>query len=249
MAKITIITCTYNSEEFIEQTLKSIYSQKFRDFEHIIIDNLSSDNTRKIINKNYFNNRTLISEKDNGIYDAFNKGILKSSGEIIGFLHSSDFYKGNDYLDNVVDVFKKTDCDILYTSVSQFNTNNLKINIKRNWKANSFKKFKLNYGWMPPHCSTFIKRKHYVNNLYSTKYKISSDYNWLLKKLLKIEINKVQCLPNLYYMQRLDGISTDKNFFFQKFFEDHRILKEHYKFPIFIALMKRLSKINQYIIK
>ena len=81
MSKITIITCTYNSEEFIEQTLKSIYSQKFMDFEHIIVDNLSSDNTRKIINKNYFHNRILISEKDKGIYGTASKDEIKELKE------------------------------------------------------------------------------------------------------------------------------------------------------------------------
>ena len=247
MPKITIITCTYNSELFIEQTLKSLYSQKFSDFEHIIVDNQSSDNTRKIIEKYHFKNRILISEKDSGIYDAFNKGILRSSGDIIGFLHSSDFYQNSDYLNNIVEQFEKTNCDILYTSVLQFNNVGSKINIKRNWRVDPFKKFKLNYGWMPPHCSTFIKSRYYKHNLYSTKYKISSDYNWLLNMLLKIEINKIQYLPKLYYMQRLDGISTDKRFFIKKFIEDHKILKEHYKFPIFIAIMKRLSKIVQFI--
>ena len=249
MSKITVITCTYNSELFIEETLKSIYSQKFKDFEHIIIDNLSSDNTKKIIDKYYFENQIFISEKDNGIYDAINKGIKKSSGDIIGFLHSSDFYQNDNYLNNVVEKFEKTNCDILYTSVSQFYRDDSKIKIKRKWKADTFKKFKLNYGWMPPHCSTFIKRKHYINNFYSTKYDISSDYNWLLKKLLKIETNKTQCLPDLYYMQRLDGISTDKRFFVKKFIEDYKILKDHYKFPILITIMKRLFKISQYILK
>ena len=249
MSKITIITCTYNSELFIEETLKSIYSQKFRDFEHLIVDNLSSDNTKKIIDKYYFKNQILISEKDHGIYDAFNKGIQKSSGDIIGFLHSSDFYQNSNYLNNVVEKFEETNCDILYTSVSQFNKDNSKIKIKRKWKADSFKKFKLNYGCMPPHCSTFVKREHYINNLYSTKYEISSDYNWLLKKLLKIETNKTQYLPDLYYMQRLDGVSTNKRFFIKKFIEDYNILKEYYKFPILITMMKRLSKISQYILK
>ena len=145
--------------------------------------------------------------------------------------------------------FEDTKTDILYTSVSQFNTDNSQIKIKRKWKADPFKKFKLNYGWMPPHCSTFVKREHYINNLYNTKYEISSDYDWLLKKLLKIETNKTQYLPDLYYMQRLDGISTDKRFFIKKFIEDCSILKEHYKFPILITIMKRLSKITQYILK
>ena len=68
-------------------------------------------------------------------------------------------------------------------------------------------------------------------------------------KIIKIETNKTQCLPDLYYMQRLDGISTDKRFFVKKFIEDYKILKDHYKFPILITIMKRLFKISQYILK
>lgn len=246
MTKLSIITCTKNSELFLEDTLRSIYTQKLKDFEHIIIDNLSTDNTKKIIDKYYFKNRILISEKDDGIYDAFNKGILHSTGEIIGFLHSSDMYENIDYLSQVLNIFENSNCEILYTSLYHFNTKNSKVIIKRNWKSQNFKTKKLKYGWMPPHCATFIKKQHYLNNLYSTKYTISSDYNWLLKKLKVIDVNKVQHLPKLYYMQRLDGVSTNKKFFIRKFFEDYSILKNHYYFAFFIALMKRISKITQY---
>ncbi len=247
MTKISIITCTNNSELFLEDTLKSIYKQKLKDFEHIVIDNLSTDNTKKIIDKYYFKNRILISEKDDGIYDAFNKGILNSTGEIIGFLHSSDIYESREYLNKVHRVFENSDCEILYTSLYQFNIKNSKIKIKRNWEAQNFKTKKLKSGWMPPHCATFVRREHYVKNLYSTKYRISSDYNWLLKKLKSIEISKVKHLPELYYMQRLDGVSTNKKFFIKKFCEDYVILKEHYYFSFFIAIMKRISKITQYL--
>ena len=247
MTKLSIITCTNNSELFLEDTLKSIYSQKLKDFEHVVIDNLSSDNTKKIINKYFFKNRILISEKDHGIYDAFNKGILNSSGEIIGFLHSSDMYEDHEYLNKVLEVFENSDCEILYTSLYHFNIKNSKIKIRRNWKSQNFKTEKLKFGWMPPHCATFVRKDHHVNNLYSTKYIISSDYNWLLKKLKVIEVNKVKHLPELYYMQRLDGVSTNKKFFLKKFFEDCNILKEHYYFSFLIAIMKRISKITQYL--
>ena len=214
--KILICTVTLNSEKTIEKCLSSTYDlcKKNKNISHVLKDGISKDNTIKIVRS--FPHVLYQPKLDTGIYDAFNKGIQKSSGDIIGFLHSSDFYQNSNYLNNVVEKFEETNCDILYTSVSQFNKDNSKIKIKRKWKADSFKKFKLNYGWMPPHCSTFVKREHYINNLYSTKYEISSDYNWLLKKLLKIETNKTQYLPDLYYMQRLDGVSTNKRFFIKK---------------------------------
>ena len=92
---ITIITCTYNSEKTIADCVRSVKNQSYKNIEHLIIDGLSKDSTLEIIQD--VNDRCkIISEIDNGIYDALNKGILSASGEIIGFLHSDDVFKNND---------------------------------------------------------------------------------------------------------------------------------------------------------
>ena len=104
---ITIITPTFNSEKTIYDNIKSITDQQYTNWEHIIIDNLSFDQTLNLIKKNINKNMRIISEKDNGIYDAINKGIKLAQGEIISILHSDDIYYDNETLSKVVESFGK----------------------------------------------------------------------------------------------------------------------------------------------
>ena len=104
MAKISIITICYNSEKTISKTLKSLKSQTFKDFEHIVIDGGSIDKTISIIKKENISNK-IISEKDKGIYDAFNKGIKNSTGEIIGFLNADDVFNDDNSLEKIAKNF------------------------------------------------------------------------------------------------------------------------------------------------
>ena len=97
MVKISIITICYNSQKSIFNTLDSIKSQSYKNFEHIVIDGGSTDNTLEIINRVNITNK-IFSEKDKGIYDAFNKGIFNSTGEIIGFLNADDIFYDSDSL-------------------------------------------------------------------------------------------------------------------------------------------------------
>ena len=103
--KISIITATYNSVSTLKNTLNSLHSQKFKNFEHIIIDGGSSDGTIDLIKNNKNNFTTFISEPDNGIYDALNKGISLAKGQIIGFLHSDDILSNNNILTQINNSF------------------------------------------------------------------------------------------------------------------------------------------------
>ena len=100
--KVSLITCTSNSEQFIKDCLVSIKNQTYQNIEHIIIDGCSSDNTLKII-KNFFpSNTNIVSETDLGPYDAFNKGIIKSTGDLIGFVHSDDLLASKSIINDIV---------------------------------------------------------------------------------------------------------------------------------------------------
>ena len=104
--KFSIVTVSYNSEKTIEETIRSVIFQSCKDYEYILVDGGSTDNTLNIVNnyKKYFNK--IISEKDNGIYDAINKGIKVASGEIISILNSDDIYYSNNVLSDVENVFE-----------------------------------------------------------------------------------------------------------------------------------------------
>ena len=112
--KICIITVTFNSSKTIQDTLDSIYEQDYENFHHIVIDGKSSDNTLEIVKSHKNKNLTIISEPDNGIYDAMNKGLLNINGEIVGFLNSDDMYANNNVLSNIALVFEDNEIEACY---------------------------------------------------------------------------------------------------------------------------------------
>ena len=121
MIRFSIVTVCFNSEKTILKTIESIANQSFIDFEHIIIDGGSNDNTLEIIKSNSKYNLNLISEKDDGIYDAMNKGVDISKGQIIVFLNSDDFFASTEVLKIVNNTFLKNDSDIVYGNIQMIN--------------------------------------------------------------------------------------------------------------------------------
>ena len=203
MEKISIITICYNSERTISQTLNSINNQKYKNYEHIIIDGGSSDNTLNIVNKANISNK-IISENDKGIYDAFNKGLMNSNGEIIGFLNADDTFHNNDSLSKIIDAFEKnTECvfgDLIYT--------NFQDKIKRTWKGSPFKKGCFKKGWMPAHPTFYCRKKVYEKyGLYNDTYKIAGDFELMMRFLEKHNIQSKYISQTLVNM-KTGGISN-----------------------------------------
>lgn len=178
--KITIVTVTYNSEEFLENCIKSIYSQKYDNIEYIVIDGKSQDNTLKIIKK-YFEKEVInkfISEEDKGLYDAMNKGIELATGDIIAFLNSDDTYFDNTILEKVANSFKKN-IDFLYGDIVYIKRN--KDEYFRYWKTGKIDIKKLKYGWQIPHPSFFVKTSIAKKIKFNTKYEIAADYDFIIR--------------------------------------------------------------------
>ena len=238
--KISVITATYNSEKNLEKCLSSLYSQTYKNFEHIIIDNKSTDMTHSIINNTSFKDRKFICEKDNGIYYALNKGIDCATGDVICVLHSDDFLPNNNVFQNVVDKFKETQCDGLYGDL-QYVSGNKTI---RYWKSNKFKKMDLDLGWMPPHPTLYLKKKVFTNIRYNTKYKISSDYDFIQKVFQNFELyysSLLLCVMNV-------GGESNKSIknILVKMKEDLQIIHENELLTIFTLACKNLRKIHQF---
>ena len=187
--KVSIITVCLNSQKTIRKTIKSVISQSYKNYEYIIIDGGSTDNTIKIINeyKKYIS--VFISEKDKGIYDAINKGIKKSTGSVVSILNSDDIFCDDKTTQKIISYFKsdlKLDCLIGNTLITKNNSKK----VIRNYKANSFKKWMLYLGFSPPHPSTFVRKKIYKKfGLYNKKYKIAGDFEFFVRIFLKKKIS------------------------------------------------------------
>ena len=203
--KISIITVSYSSASTIRDTFESVLNQTYSDIDYVVIDGNSSDETILII-KEYeqkFNGRMhWISEPDNGLYDAMNKGIKMSSGEIIGILNSDDYYASNNVLTQVVDTISSKNTDSCYGNLLYVKKNKP----YRYWRSGPHKSFK--YGWMPPHPSLFIKKNIYEKfGYYRLDCGTAADYELMLRFLEKEKVT-TQWIDELLVIMRVGGISN-----------------------------------------
>ena len=244
--KISIITVCYNSQKTIESTIQSVLRQDYSDIEYIIVDGDSYDGTREVLRKYKANISKIISEKDNGLYDALNKGIKIASGEIIGILHSDDVFDNNGVITKVAEVFKKINCDGVYGDLVYTKENDLS-EIVRYWKSRRFKKELLNYGWMPAHPTLFLKRQVYdLYGKFDLEFKIAGDYDFMLR-ILKQNQLKFSYLPLVITRMRLGGASNGSpKYIYYKSIEDYRIIKKNKIGGLLTLLAKNLSKVGQF---
>jgi len=205
--KISIITVCYNSAKTIEDTIQSVLSQNYKNIEYIIIDGLSTDNTLEIINQYKNEIAVIVSEKDNGLYDAINKGIGLASGDIIANLNSDDFYIDENVITDVAAKFEKENSDLLYTDlyyVEEVNTDK----VTRYWKSGAYKKGDFYKGWMPPHPTFFVKK--YVYNKYGVfnlDLKSAADYEIMLRFIHKYKCT-ISYLNRVTVRMRVGGVSN-----------------------------------------
>jgi glycosyltransferase involved in cell wall biosynthesis len=207
MLKVSIVTICYNNASTIEDTLKSVVNQNYANIEYIIIDGRSTDNTIQIVEKYRSGISKIISEPDEGIYFALNKGIACATGEIVAILHSDDFYPDNNVITEVVKAFKESRADTVYGDlqyVDRKNTND----IKRYWKSGSYSPGLFIKGWMPPHPAFFVKKKCYEQfGSFNTLLKSAADYEFMLRLLHKNKCSTFY-IPKVLVKMRTGGKSN-----------------------------------------
>jgi glycosyltransferase involved in cell wall biosynthesis len=204
--RVSIITVCYNSSATIADTIRSVKRQEHDNIEHIIIDGISTDNTLDVIRSSGFDG-VLVSEKDNGLYDAMNKGIKMATGDIVGILNSDDFYPDENVIDDVVNHFSGHQCDAVYADLDFINMTKPK-KIVRKWRSGQYRYEKFNFGWMPPHPTFFVKREVYEKfGSFNTGLKSAADYELILRFLY---VNKVKAeyLPRVLVHMRSGGMSN-----------------------------------------
>ena len=212
----SIITVVYNGEKYLEKTIESVIKQKFKNFEYIVIDGGSTDNSVKIIEKFEKKIDYWVSEKDKGIYDAFNKGMRVSKGKFIGFINSDDIYKKNalKIISNYIE--KNQQADFIFGSV------------KKHWGVlYGYKPHKIKYSWgfYSSHSTGFfIKRKAAEKvGFYNIKYKYHADYDYFYRLIVKNKMNGISTKENeIVGIFRRGGFSS-KVSFWKKLKEDIKI--------------------------
>ena len=205
--KVSIITPCYNSANTIEETVQSIQKQTYNNIEHIVVDGNSKDRTLEVLDRYKSGINKLISENDDGIYNAINKGIKQSTGDVIGILNADDKYVSNDVIKKVVKEFKDNKIQALYGDLQYLKPKGK--GIVRHWKAGEFSVKKFKKGWMPPHPTFFVRSEMYKKyGLYKESYSISADYDLILRFLYKNKIS-VAYIPEILVQMRAGGISNN----------------------------------------
>lgn len=240
--KISIITVCYNSEKTIEDTIKSVLSQDYADFEYLIIDGKSKDNTLSIINKYQDPRIKVISEKDNGLYDAMNKGIKLATGDIIGIINSDDILSNNKVFSTVINSFDNN-TDIVYANVLYMNDDFTKT--VRNYISG----IKTADYWCPAHPSMYVRKTIYDKlGTYNTKYSICSDYDFMVR----CNVNNVRYkyVDEYFVKMRYGGTSNGLANYIKNFNECYIVLKSNkIKCPLLKTIKRTLQTINQLIKK
>lgn len=238
--KITIITVCYNSEKngkHIEDTLKSVLKQTYKNYEYLIIDGKSTDNTLDIVHKyekKFQGKMRVISEKDKGIYDAMNKGIKLATGDIIGIINSDDVLIDKDVFKRIIENYTP-ETDILYADLL-YCDNSLK-KIIRNYQSGPIKSL----DWCGAHPTMYIRKKVFKKSgSYNLKYKTAADYD-LMVRLNKAHYNFTY-LKDYLVLMRLGGASNGFKGYLNDFKDAYHILKDnHVNFP-FLRTLKRCVK-------
>ncbi len=208
--KISIITASYNSVSTLADTMESVLSQSYTDWEYIIVDGGSTDSTVDLIRKyepKFEGRLKWTSEPDHGIYDAMNKGIGRATGDVVGILNSDDYYTSIDVLSVVASTLSNKDIDAVYGDI-HFIHEGEPNKVVRYYSSRHFSPFWLRFGFMPAHPSFYARRSVYEKaGLYNTDYKIGSDFEMMVRLFRKHHIS-YRYLPKDFVTMRTGGIST-----------------------------------------
>lgn len=257
--KVTLITTCLNRVEFIHDAIKSVLAQDYPDIEYVIVDGASNDGSAEVIREELEKQRSqawveshpnftfkFISEPDNGLYDALNKGIRVATGDIIGMVHSDDYLFDSHTISAIVKHFEDTQADFVYANGLYVDYKDLN-KIVRNWKSSSFRRSRIERAWLPLHTTCYIRRdKMEKVGPYDTKYKIAGDTDFLIRALYEHNY-KVSYLDRYVVTMRMGGMSTSCGRIKKMWDEDIAIFAAHGFHPVLSKLMKMARKIPQFI--
>lgn len=241
--KLSIITVCFNSEKTIESSLRSVIGQDYQTIEYIVIDGASTDSTMQIIEKYKAQIDVLISEKDNGIYEAMNKGIKNSTGDYIIFLNADDYYLHHtSILTAMEQINHKYDptIDVYYGDVLMFNPSSGQGKI---WQSGQINNFLLYRSSIAHPITIYGKASFEKAGMFDTSYRIVGDYEWLVRAYKKHGL-KFKHIDYLFAQFNEGGISANENSNEQVAAERQQVINMYYK-PSEIKYFKIRNRIKK----
>jgi glycosyltransferase involved in cell wall biosynthesis len=243
--KISVVTVSFNSVNVIADNIASVLQQRFDDYEHLIIDGASDDDTLSVVRGLSKSKQRVISEPDEGIYDAMNKGVALATGEIICFLNSDDRFSDSMVLDNIMTSFNENKCDFIWGCISLCDD---KWRERRFWRTPVINIRQPIFFEQLPHPAVFIKKDALLRlcRPFDCRYRLAADLDQQIKLIYKLKMNGVfidKCLVQM----RLGGASTNGIRSLMKGFdESSKIYSSNFGFggSIF-ALLKIIKKFSQ----
>jgi glycosyltransferase involved in cell wall biosynthesis len=205
--KLSLITVALNSAETIGATLKSVAAQALPPYEHIIIDGASQDGTAAIVRSLGTSSTRLISEPDQGIYDAMNKGLGLASGDVVGFLNADDQYASATATTAVAAALGDTDVDACYGDLVYVQRRNTDA-VVRYWRSSQYARGDFGRGWCPPH-PTFYVRRHVLAGCggFDLRFRLAADVELMLR-LLEVQGVRVRYIPEVLVAMRMGGATN-----------------------------------------
>lgn len=205
--RVSIITACYNRADTVGQAIESVASQSHGDIEHIIVDGGSTDGTLEIVARHGASVDRIIHGPDSGIYDALNKGVAASTGTLVGFLHSDDFYAGPDVVSTVVDEVERRGLEAIYGDVAFVRASDPR-RVVRVFSSRRFRPERIAWGWMPAHPALFVSRRLFERfGPFKTDYRIGGDFEFVARIFSRADFQYAY-LPRILVKMRMGGIST-----------------------------------------
>lgn len=203
--KISVVTVAYNSAATIGQTIESFLRQRHGNKELVIVDGGSTDETVSIAQSFQAPSLRLISEKDEGIYDAMNKGLRLFTGEAVGFLNSDDTFHAGTSLELIAGGLK--DGDVAFGDLNMVTDHRSKRTV-RTWRTGQFSRSAFQLGWIPPHATFYVRRRvAQAVGAFDLKYRIASDYDYMLRAMA-IPGCRIKYVPHVLVDYRWGGTSS-----------------------------------------
>ena len=244
--RFSIITVSYNNANTIADTLRSVAEQTHQDIEHIVIDGASSDATLQIVRAHGARVARVISESDQGLYDAMNKGLALVTGQYVGFLNADDLFASPQAIARLADA-ASTGADAIFGDLAYVAHDDIN-HIVRSWRSGDFRPSSLRFGWMPPHPTFYLKRSLLpALGGFDFSLKIAADYDFMLRCLLRPGAT-ASYAPHVLVRMRLGGASNASfTAMLHKSREDLLVLRRHRVGGWLALACKNLRKLPQYL--